>query len=61
MERLSTEMKPRRVIKVPYLDDEVHDLAGLNELNRYLFATGTEREALAAGAGHHGDSLRGSS
>ena len=47
VDRLSAEMQPRRVIKVPYLDDEIHDLAGLAELNRYLFASGAEREALA--------------
>ena len=49
IERLETEMNAGRVIKVPYLDDEVHDLAGLMEVNRYLFATGGEREAMAAG------------
>ena len=27
------------VIEVPYLDDDVHDLAGLMEINRYLFAS----------------------
>jgi anion-transporting ArsA/GET3 family ATPase len=48
IERLTTEMRARRVIKVPYLDDDVHDLGGLMEVNRYLFATGSEREALAA-------------
>jgi anion-transporting ArsA/GET3 family ATPase len=48
IERLKAEMRARRVIKVPYLDDDVHDLGGLMEVNRYLFATGSEREALAA-------------
>ena len=43
------EMRARRVIKVPYLDEDVHDLGGLMEVNRYLFATAQEREALAAG------------
>jgi hypothetical protein len=42
-------MNAARVIKVPYLDDEVHDLAGLIAVNRYLFASGGEREAMAAG------------
>jgi anion-transporting ArsA/GET3 family ATPase len=46
--RLTAEMRARRVIKVPYLDEDVHDLAGLMEVNRYLFATRPEREALAA-------------
>ena len=37
------------VIRVPYLDEDVHDLAGLAEINRYLFASSEERIALAAG------------
>jgi anion-transporting ArsA/GET3 family ATPase len=48
VERLTAEMRARRVIQVPYLDEDVHDLAGLMEINRYLFATEHEREALAA-------------
>jgi anion-transporting ArsA/GET3 family ATPase len=48
--RLAREMRARRVIRVPYLDEDVHDLAGLAELNRYLFATEAEREAIATGA-----------
>jgi anion-transporting ArsA/GET3 family ATPase len=48
IERLTAELRARRVIRVPYLDEDVHDLGGLMEVNRYLFATGTEREALAA-------------
>ncbi len=47
--RLARGMKARRVIRVPYLDEDVHDLAGLAKLNHYLFATESEREALAAG------------
>jgi anion-transporting ArsA/GET3 family ATPase len=47
---LAKEMRTRAVIEVPYLDRDVHDLAGLMELNRYLFASGAEeRVALAAG------------
>ena len=34
--------------KVPYLDFDVHDLAGLMEINRYLFATGADERALIA-------------
>jgi anion-transporting ArsA/GET3 family ATPase len=47
--RLTRELRARRVIQVPYLEEDVHDLAGLMELNRYLFATSSERETLAAG------------
>jgi anion-transporting ArsA/GET3 family ATPase len=49
--RLVREMKPRRVIRVPYLDRDVHDLTGLLEVDRYLFAGEREREALAASGG----------
>jgi anion-transporting ArsA/GET3 family ATPase len=49
IERLAKELRTRGVIRVPYLDEDVHDLAGLAEINRYLFATGEERVALAAG------------
>jgi len=46
---LAGEMRTRAVIEVPYLDEDVHDLAGLIELNRYLFAAGAgERAAIAA-------------
>ncbi len=49
IERLSRELRTQSVIRVPYLDEDVHDLAGLAEINRYLFATGEERIAMAAG------------
>jgi len=49
IDRLETEMRTSGVIRVPYLDEDVHDLAGLAEINRYLFATGEERVAMAAG------------
>ncbi len=37
------------MIRVPYLDEDVHDLAGLAEINRYLFASSEERIQIAAG------------
>jgi anion-transporting ArsA/GET3 family ATPase len=49
IERLAQELSTKGVIRVPYLDEDVHDLAGLAEINRYLFATGEERVAMAAG------------
>jgi anion-transporting ArsA/GET3 family ATPase len=50
--KLAREMRTRAVIQVPHLDHDVHDLDGLLELNRYLFATGAEeRTAIAAGTG----------
>ena len=45
--RLEREMKARRLIRVPYLDEDVHDLAGLERINRYLFASEGERAGLA--------------
>jgi anion-transporting ArsA/GET3 family ATPase len=49
IKRLATELRTKGVIRVPYLDEDVHDLAGLAEINRYLFATAEERVAMAAG------------
>jgi anion-transporting ArsA/GET3 family ATPase len=46
---LAAEMRTAAVIEVPYLDEDVHDLDGLMEINRYLFASGAEeRTAIAA-------------
>jgi anion-transporting ArsA/GET3 family ATPase len=51
VEHLAAEMRTRAVIRVPYLDEDVHDLRGLMEINRYLFASGSdERAAIAASA-----------
>jgi anion-transporting ArsA/GET3 family ATPase len=49
IEHLARELRASGVIRVPYLDEDVHDLAGLAQINRYLFATGEERVAMAAG------------
>ena len=49
VDHLAREMRTRAVIEVPELDSDVHDLAGLMSINRYLFASGaSEREAIAA-------------
>jgi anion-transporting ArsA/GET3 family ATPase len=46
---LAAEMRTAAVIEVPYLDEDVHDLSGLMDVNRYLFASGAEeRTAIAA-------------
>jgi len=47
--RLTTEMGSQPVIRVPYLDTDVHDLAGLAEIDRYLFADENTRVDLATG------------
>jgi anion-transporting ArsA/GET3 family ATPase len=49
IERLARELHAQGVIRVPYLDEDVHDLAGLAEINRYLFANSEERIEIAAG------------
>jgi anion-transporting ArsA/GET3 family ATPase len=49
IERLARELRTSATIRVPYLDEDIHDLGGLAEINRYLFANTKQREALAAG------------
>ncbi|CAN5512738.1 ArsA family ATPase [soil metagenome] len=43
--RLRKESKAKIVIEVPELDSDVHDLVGLMEVNRYLFASGAKERA----------------
>ena len=50
IEHLAKELNQKQVIRVPYLDEDVHDLEGLLQIDRYLFATSEERELLAASA-----------
>ncbi|HEY5977205.1 MAG TPA: ArsA-related P-loop ATPase [Solirubrobacterales bacterium] len=38
IEHLAKELRSKVVIRVPYLDEDVHDLAGLAEIDRHLFA-----------------------
>ena len=45
VEHLAAEIRTRAVIQVPYLDEDVHDLTGLMEINRYLFASGSEERS----------------
>ena len=49
IDHLSNELRTSCVIRVPYLDEDVHDLAGLSEIDRYLFASAEERVEMAAG------------
>ena len=46
MSRLTKRLAESRVIHVPYLDEDVHDLGGLAEINRYLFASEEERREI---------------
>jgi anion-transporting ArsA/GET3 family ATPase len=48
VDHLARELKTKEVIRVPYLDEDVHDLEALLKIDRYLFATEEQREALAA-------------
>ena len=50
VDRLISELGSPAVIEVPYLDHDVHDLAGLIEVNRYLFASGSDERAAIATA-----------
>lgn len=49
IEHLAAELRTSGVIRIPYLDEDVHDLGGLAKINRYLFASAEERIELAAG------------
>jgi anion-transporting ArsA/GET3 family ATPase len=44
--RLTQRLREDRIIQVPYLDDDVHDIGGLAEINSYLYASGKERREM---------------
>jgi anion-transporting ArsA/GET3 family ATPase len=46
IERLGRQLRDDRLLLVPYLDEDVHDIEGLSRLNRYLFATEAERRKM---------------
>ena len=43
---LTERLEEKRVVEVPYLDEDVHDIGGLAELNRYLFVSAEERRKI---------------
>lgn len=47
IERLRQRLGGAPLIRIPYLDTDVHDVAGLAEIDRYLFADEATRESLA--------------
>jgi anion-transporting ArsA/GET3 family ATPase len=47
---LANELSGKGVIRVPYMDEDVHDLSGLLQIDRYLFASEAERVSLATGS-----------
>jgi anion-transporting ArsA/GET3 family ATPase len=46
IERLGRQLRDDRLLLIPYLDEDVHDVEGLARLDRYLFATEAERQAM---------------
>ena len=50
MELLTRRLEKECVLEVPYFDEDVHDIASLNRVNRYLFASTAERRELVEGA-----------
>jgi anion-transporting ArsA/GET3 family ATPase len=48
VDHLARELNARRVIRIPYMDEDIHNLEGLLKIDRYLFATEEQREELAA-------------
>ena len=46
--RLGDELADQPLLLVPHLDDDIHDIAGLLRVHRYLFAPEAEREGLLA-------------
>jgi anion-transporting ArsA/GET3 family ATPase len=43
---LTRQLEEDRIIQVPYLDEDVHDVSGLAQINRYLFTSGEGRRAI---------------
>ena len=46
LSRLANQLDSRRLLLVPQLDDDVHDIEGLARIHQYLFASEAERERL---------------
>ena len=46
IERLAGKLDDRRLVLLPYLDEDVHDAGGLARINRFLFASDSERDRL---------------
>jgi anion-transporting ArsA/GET3 family ATPase len=44
--RLASHLDDQRLLLVPQLDDDVHDIEGLARVHRYLFASSAERKRL---------------
>jgi anion-transporting ArsA/GET3 family ATPase len=46
IKRLAGKLDDDRMILVPYLDDSVHDIEGLEHIHEFLFASAAERDKL---------------
>jgi anion-transporting ArsA/GET3 family ATPase len=46
MELLTGRIDEDCVLEVPYFDEDIYDIAGLEQVNRYLFASSAERQEL---------------
>ncbi|MGH2882718.1 MAG: hypothetical protein ACRDPA_08500, partial [Solirubrobacteraceae bacterium] len=46
LSRLAKQLDAHRLLLVPQLDDDVHDIEGLARIHQYLFASQAERERL---------------
>jgi anion-transporting ArsA/GET3 family ATPase len=46
IERLERQLRDDRLLLIPHLDEDVHDIEGLHRMDRYLFATEAERQKM---------------
>ena len=51
MARLTERLEEEGVLCVPYFDEDVHDIDGLAQVNRYLFSSSAERREMLESAG----------
>jgi anion-transporting ArsA/GET3 family ATPase len=51
MARLTERLEEDSVVCVPYFDEDVHDIEGLAQVNRYLFSSAAERREILERAG----------
>jgi hypothetical protein len=51
MASLTARLEEDCVLCVPYFDEDVHDIEGLAQVNRYLFGTSAERQEMLEQAG----------
>ena len=50
--RLMKRIKKNKVVQVPFFDDDIHDIDGLCQINRYLFSSAEERKAIIDSVSH---------